>query len=171
MVKTKGNREAVRLYPDLGACERCGKPAEQRHHRDGDTSNNERTNIAFVCHRCHMVMDGRIKLNDTIVANLRRRYAQGESPRSLARELGLTETPVRRAITGESWQHVPVPPPEPRPQNAVKTHCKHGHEFTPENTRVTARGERECLRCRRERNAAITERRRARAALAEAGLE
>jgi hypothetical protein len=30
--------------------------------------------------------------------------------------------------------------------NARKTHCKHGHEFTPVNTRVR-RGKRECRRC------------------------
>lgn len=39
--------------------------------------------------------------------------------------------------------------------NAAKTHCKHGHEFTPENTRlrvVAAKGnavQRECRACRR----------------------
>lgn len=30
--------------------------------------------------------------------------------------------------------------------NASKTHCIHGHEFTPENTRITKRG-RDCRRC------------------------
>lgn len=34
--------------------------------------------------------------------------------------------------------------------NARKTHCKHGHEFTPENTRVTKKG-RACRACHRER--------------------
>jgi hypothetical protein len=32
----------------------------------------------------------------------------------------------------------------------LKTHCKHGHEFTPENTRVY-RGARTCLTCERSR--------------------
>lgn len=33
--------------------------------------------------------------------------------------------------------------------NARKTHCKHGHEFTPENTAVSPRtGERTCRKCR-----------------------
>lgn len=37
-------------------------------------------------------------------------------------------------------------------QNARKTHCKHGHEFTPENTYVRpgVRGGRDCMTCRRE---------------------
>lgn len=35
--------------------------------------------------------------------------------------------------------------------NARKTHCVHGHEFTPENTDITIRGHRRCRICRRER--------------------
>lgn len=34
--------------------------------------------------------------------------------------------------------------------NARKTHCKRGHEFTPENTLHRSRGTRECRHCRRE---------------------
>ncbi len=33
--------------------------------------------------------------------------------------------------------------------NAAKTHCKHGHEFTTENTRLNRRGSRECRTCLR----------------------
>jgi hypothetical protein len=35
--------------------------------------------------------------------------------------------------------------------NASKTHCKHGHEYTPENTYINPRGSRECQMCRRDR--------------------
>ena len=34
--------------------------------------------------------------------------------------------------------------------NSKKTHCKHGHEFTEENTRITALGYRLCRACDRE---------------------
>ncbi len=30
-----------------------------------------------------------------------------------------------------------------------KTHCKHGHEFTPDNTHITPDGSRDCRACRR----------------------
>jgi hypothetical protein len=33
--------------------------------------------------------------------------------------------------------------------NALKTHCKYGHEFTPENTAINSAGHRHCLACRR----------------------
>lgn len=41
---------------------------------------------------------------------------------------------------------------------AHRTHCKNGHEFTPENTRITSRGSRTCRQC----NAESARRRRAR---------
>lgn len=35
-------------------------------------------------------------------------------------------------------------------RNARKTHCERGHEYTPENTYITARGHRRCRECKRE---------------------
>lgn len=37
-------------------------------------------------------------------------------------------------------------------KNAAKTHCIHGHEFTPENTYVKASGHRQCKACTSERD-------------------
>lgn len=52
--------------------------------------------------------------------------------------------------------------------NAAKTHCIHGHEFTPENTYITPEGHRACRTCtkeaqRRANERAKAERRRTRA--------
>jgi hypothetical protein len=47
--------------------------------------------------------------------------------------------------------------------NARKTHCKNGHEFTPENTRIEKRGGRSCRRCDVIRKLAYRERARLRA--------
>jgi HNH endonuclease len=38
-----------------------------------------------------------------------------------------------------------------RHASARKTHCSHGHEFTPENTRLRPDGRRVCIQCERER--------------------
>lgn len=48
--------------------------------------------------------------------------------------------------------------------NGEKTHCKHGHEFTPENTRQPARGGRVCIECARIATRESQRRRRARQA-------
>ena len=42
----------------------------------------------------------------------------------------------------------------PTALNARKTHCLRGHDFTPENTRITKRGYRSCRECERIRNRA-----------------
>lgn len=53
-------RRAVRRYA-LGPCQDCGKPATDRHHKDGDTGNNTPENIEILCRRCHMKTDGRLE--------------------------------------------------------------------------------------------------------------
>jgi hypothetical protein len=57
-----GRTRALRTHPVPAECERCGGAKRlDRHHKDGNTLNNERDNIAFVCRRCHMILDGRIE--------------------------------------------------------------------------------------------------------------
>lgn len=46
--------EVIRLYPlDGEDCARCGIPAEERHHKDGDIYDNAPDNIEFLCKSCH----------------------------------------------------------------------------------------------------------------------
>lgn len=55
-------KRARAVRPELpGTCERCGeaKPLE-RHHLDGNPGNNAAQNIAALCRRCHMEVDGRL---------------------------------------------------------------------------------------------------------------
>jgi hypothetical protein len=55
-----GWKLARRLYPVLGTCEHCQRvPATDRHHQNGDAQDNRRENLAFLCRRCHMKVDGR----------------------------------------------------------------------------------------------------------------
>lgn len=55
-----GHCRAIRLYPDIGPCAKCGNPKSERHHLDDNTLNNDPANIAILCRRCHMLTDGRI---------------------------------------------------------------------------------------------------------------
>ena len=45
---------------DLIRCADCGSPSKDRHHSDGNTSNNTPNNIVALCRRCHMRRDGRL---------------------------------------------------------------------------------------------------------------
>lgn len=44
----------------LGGCERCDRPAVDRHYRDGDPGNGAAENVERLCRGCHMRADGRM---------------------------------------------------------------------------------------------------------------
>lgn len=44
----------------LNKCELCGRQAYDRHHINGNTLNNNPSNLLAVCRSCHMILDGRI---------------------------------------------------------------------------------------------------------------
>lgn len=48
-----GRTRALRAFPKIGPCVGCGSPKAERHHKDGNTLNNKRSNIEAVCHACH----------------------------------------------------------------------------------------------------------------------
>lgn len=58
----------------------------------------------------------------------------------------------RRAAVAEHYRRNRKPAEKREHYNAVKTHCKHGHEFTPENTYVSPKkpNSRLCKECRRQ---------------------
>jgi hypothetical protein len=59
--KTSGRLRAQRIYISLGECQKYGeRPAYDRHHKDGNTANNDQDNVLFLCRSCHMKVDGRI---------------------------------------------------------------------------------------------------------------
>jgi hypothetical protein len=56
-----GRSRAIRHFAKR-PCEVCGEEKKRidRHHKDGNTANNNPENIKFLCRRCHMVEDGRM---------------------------------------------------------------------------------------------------------------
>jgi hypothetical protein len=54
-----GRHRARRMYAAV-SCSKCGASPAERHHIDENTANNEPSNIAIVCRRCHMEADGRL---------------------------------------------------------------------------------------------------------------
>ena len=56
-----GRSRALRKFT-AKSCEKCGRKDDlERHHVDGNTLNNNATNITILCPRCHMTIDGRLK--------------------------------------------------------------------------------------------------------------
>jgi hypothetical protein len=56
-----GRTRALRKFPIPDRCEKCRRVGRlDRHHKDDNTANNERSNISFLCRKCHMTVDGRI---------------------------------------------------------------------------------------------------------------
>ena len=58
--RSADRQRAVKMYK-IGKCEMCDSDATDRHHVDEDTSNNKRSNLLFLCRRCHMEIDGRLE--------------------------------------------------------------------------------------------------------------
>jgi hypothetical protein len=76
--KQAGRKRARALYQDR-PCEVCGAPAE-RHHKDGDTLNNEPSNVAFLCRKHH------IEAEDRMAYRRKDPEARAAHRRALARE-------------------------------------------------------------------------------------
>ena len=58
-----GRSRAIRKFKGApSTCTECGRDGVRidRHHIDGNTKNNDASNIAFLCRRCHMAGDGRL---------------------------------------------------------------------------------------------------------------
>lgn len=86
-----GRLRAERQYRELGICESCGRhPAHDRHHKDGNTLNNERSNVALLCRKCHAAAHDR-------AGQMRaRRLAAPRKPPTICINCGVTHTPTRK---------------------------------------------------------------------------
>lgn len=87
---TKRKRAVARIALSE-TCERCGerKPTE-RHHLDGDTGNNDLANLAILCRRCHMEVDGRLEQF--------RQHKRPVQPPKPCTECGRLAKPLRRGL-------------------------------------------------------------------------
>jgi hypothetical protein len=60
-IKVDSGRTRAQNWYKLGKCELCERDATDRHHKDGNTLNNESTNIQILCRKHHIILDGRMK--------------------------------------------------------------------------------------------------------------
>jgi len=98
-------------------------PAHECAHFDGNPSNNQLSNLRWATSRENTQdtirlgrfprgsKQGRAKLDEGLVAEMRRRYAKGGvSAARLAEEYGVSAGVAHHAISGRKWTHVPEPP-------------------------------------------------------------
>lgn len=137
-------RARARASYELGPCQQCGKPAVDRHHKDGDTLNNTPGNVEPLCRRCHMTADGRIKLLPTF--GVPRKPAAV----SICRICGDEFRPLRRGRCRKCSLYFYAFGAERPLARLPITHCPRGHEYTPENTRIDKKGCKNCRACRAE---------------------
>lgn len=86
ITEKSGRSRALRMYPDIGPCVICGSCRSERHHKDGDTTNNAESNILIICRKCHMNKDGRmqkfIELSKTRIKELQDSAASHKKART-----------------------------------------------------------------------------------------
>lgn len=88
-----GRKRALRMYPEIGPCVSCGSGKAERHHADGDTSNNEPGNIVALCRRCHTIEHGKAPSREIILLGVK---AAAESKRAI------THCPQDHPYSGEN---------------------------------------------------------------------
>lgn len=118
----------------IEAFDRPRRPGEEcRHGPGGKTDNRWPENLcygSYADNRADMLRDGTIpkgerkpgaKLTDTIVLECRQRYAEGELGMALAAEYEVGLPTMFKAITGETWKHLPGAVPEAKRRWAVSS--------------------------------------------------
>lgn len=57
--RARGHKQALKLYPNIGPCVKCGDKKSERHHIDDNPLNNSPENIMPLCRRCHTLEHGK----------------------------------------------------------------------------------------------------------------
>lgn len=125
-----GRKRAQRLLPVPGACEACGAPATERHHRDGSATNNAPENLAPLCRPCHEAAH--------LLTHCRRGHPLSGPNLYLDPRGRRRCRACQRLTANRRYQHAPR-----------RTHCKRGHPLTVGNVYLSPDGKRRCRECRR----------------------
>lgn len=140
-----GRLRARALFPGVHKCEvnGCSLTAE-RHHKDGNTGNNDRSNISFLCNKHHKAVDGRMWRPEFHAWRKGRTLSAEHRAKIGAALVGrFCSDKTRAKLSAATTAHyVGIPKP---------TACPHGHQYDEANTRIDRRGVRCCRACARER--------------------
>lgn len=144
-----GNQRAQRAYPGTRLCSVDGcRSVAERHHRDGDTRNNEIENIEFLCNRHHKAVDGRMT-RPAFRAAWRR--AMVGVPLSHQHRARISAGLLGRSVSEETRAKLSIAQKAHQSSKPTPTHCAHGHAFTDGNLTILKNGCRWCKECGRIR--------------------
>ena len=117
----RGNRDGIRRHTLV--CETYHGPRPKGNvvrHLDGDCTNDKPNNLAWgtqaqncqdtVAHGTSTKGERNpfAKLTEAHVAEIRSRWASGESPTFLAEEFGVSQANVQDIVRGRTWKHLPI---------------------------------------------------------------
>lgn len=111
-------------------------------------------NVADAVHKkrnCRGDSHGCSKLTSEDARSIREEFAAGSSREELALAYGVHKSTVACVVAGITWVEAGGPITPSRIVDGRRTHCKRGHELTPENTKVYGDGKRRCIACMRLR--------------------
>lgn len=114
-----GKKKAARVHrlvllAFVGEC----PPGMECRHLDGNRANNVRSNLCWGTRQANAedrrrhgtlaagVTNGRAKISDDDVRDIRRRHRAGETKAALARRFNLNWSTINRAVRGINWRHV-----------------------------------------------------------------
>ena len=115
-----GRQRAIRMYSSR-QCIICGKPGE-RHHKDGNTLNNNPDNVVFLCRSHHMEADGRLatlistnknnpqkaKLDKRDVIKIRNLLKEGIYQKEIASRYGVSDSAINAINRSISWKGIGI---------------------------------------------------------------
>jgi hypothetical protein len=120
-IKT-GWANARLLFP-MSSCEKCGRPGEDRHHKDNDPTNNTVDNVQILCRVCHS--HTRSKLSEGEVLAIRHAIQDHRATQSgLARTYNVSRQAISDVILGKTYVYVSGPRQTPNVNMKRNRHCQ-----------------------------------------------
>lgn len=101
------------------------------------------------------------QMREADVIAMRWERKRGATLKEIAKKYGLSQGYISHVCAGHYYPNLGGPISTETP--ATKTHCVHGHEYTPENTVITSAGRRNCRQCKNIQNVKSKHKKRAEA--------
>jgi lambda repressor-like predicted transcriptional regulator len=113
------HRRVYRLRGKALGCERCGSHEQDRRYEWANLTGNltDPMDYESMCVPCHREYDVRCRprgsahsnarLTESAIPAIRERAAAGETFSSLAREFGVSDATIARAVRRITWKHLP----------------------------------------------------------------